>query len=132
MLGGRRAGRAVPRSAAQLTAVLAEVADGLAAGELFVNKPVDRVNEAIQSGLHRHPFPYLVRPSHLAALLDAPAVYRTPVGTGKPRRAAISAPSSSNCARLPEGNLRRYDSNHQHEPPLRDSHAGAYTTPANR
>ena len=67
MLGGRRAGRAVPRSAAQLTAVLAEVADGLAAGELFVNKPVDRVNEVIQSGLHRHPFPYMVCPSHDAA-----------------------------------------------------------------
>jgi hypothetical protein len=95
MLGGRRARRAVPRSAAQLTAVLAEVAGGLAASELFVNKPVDRVNEVIQSGLHRHPFPYLVCPSHDAATArtEVGAAIQRALGGGA-ARARKTAPRS--------------------------------------
>jgi hypothetical protein len=54
-LGGEVGRRAVPGVATQLAAVLVEIAAGLAAGKLFVNKLVDSVDEAVQSGLHRDP-----------------------------------------------------------------------------
>jgi hypothetical protein len=50
--------RAVPGTAAQLAAVLVDVAAELTAGKLFVNQLVDGIDEAVQSALHRDPSRY--------------------------------------------------------------------------